>query len=149
MTYVVSKLSGKAIRMIARYMAMTQMGGQLTDSPDQFYDRYTAREGCSLVEAERAFGLKTDELESEVRDTDGFLGSIYPVVEFVKSKLKDSFYLQQVVGDQPPAVAQHKRTPGTIKDLLKELAACTDKKQAGRLRKKLRALGHKGGARSG
>lgn len=156
--YIVSRLSPKAIRLIARYKALTNMGGKLTDTPDQFYERYTKSREVSTVEAEREFGIQTDAFEERIRDLDGFLGTITEIVDFVHTKLPDGFYLPQEVradhlstGAPPSGKSKPTaRTPAGKADvaaLVKQLAAEKDPVARRKLRRTLRKLGHRGGAR--
>lgn len=157
--YVVSNLSPKAIRLIARYAAILKMGGRLTDTPDDFYARYTQAWGCSSIEAERVFGLQTDKIEEQVRDEDGFLGTIPQVVDFVHQKLPEGFYLtQEVTGDHringgtvrlkaPAPSSSPSSSKKEIEKLVKQLSATTDAAERRQLRRRLRRLGHRGGAK--
>lgn len=167
MTHTIARLSGKAIRLAARYLAMIQMGGSPKQSPDEFYNLYTDKHGCSHVEAERIFGQLTDKYEERLRDEDGFLArqETYAVLDVVRAKLKDGFYREgEVAFDHrtegaPPDPGRKSRptahvvpakgvAPGTEK-LLKQLAKCDNPAQARLIRRALRRLGHRGGLRGG
>lgn len=164
MTHTLQKLSGKAIRLTARYLAMAEMGGSPKQSPDEFYNYYTDKHRCSHVEAERIFGKLTDTYEERLRDEEGFLAShgVYAVLDVVRGKLKDGFFREgEVATDHhhqgaPPDPGRKGRptpppppagAPPDIQKLLKQLAKCDDPGQARLLRRALRKLGHKGGLR--
>lgn len=164
MTFTLSTMSGKAIRLVSRYLAMIQMGGKLGDAPDAFYDGCIARTGRSAVEIEREFGMLTDAYENRVRDEEGFLGDHYDVVEFVRGKLTDGFLREEeatsdhrrkgVATTAVPSTAPTKRRapPGDndhdrVKGLIKKLASCEDRREKQRIRRALRKLGHRGGGR--
>ena len=172
MTYTLTKLSGKAIRMIARYLAVLDMGGNLEDVPESFFTKVMERNPkVTRVECERKFSLLTDQYEERLRDEEGFLGDHYNVVEFVKKKLDAGFYREgEVQADHRAAGAPDRKgkdkerrsasTPpkaskavapeakGEVGDLLRELAKCKDSGAARNIRRKLRRLGHRGGLRS-
>ncbi len=160
MTYTLSKLSGKAIRLVARYLAIIKMGGRLGDTPEQFYTKYTRETGESAVEAERKFGILTDAFEEKIRDEEGFLGDHYDVVTFVKEKLGDGFSRDgEVVADHrkegvPQSTPAPRKTSAAnpaakvdVDKLLKELKSCKDPKKAKLIRRQLRRSGHRGGLR--
>jgi hypothetical protein len=159
MTFTLSKLSGKAIRLISRYLAMVQLGGKLGQSPDVFYEAYCVRTGESAVEAERKFGNLTDEFENRVRDEEGFLGDHYDVVEYVRGRLGEGFLREGEaeadhrrpaalpVAEPKAAGAAMPAGKSDVARLLKQLKSCTDKSERQKLRRQLRRLGHRGGAR--
>ena len=159
MTYTISRLSGKAIRLMARYLAVQKMGGKLTDTPKEFHSRALAdRPGASRVEVERTFGILTDEFEERLRDEEGFIGDCYEVAGFVREKLKDGFLRDgEVAADHrsspaAPVVRPVARVPGhkgpkEVEKILKQLRGCSDPSEARMLRRTLRRMGHRGGLR--
>lgn len=157
MTYTLAKMSGKAVRLAARLLAVVKLGGKLDDTPDKFYDRAMEESGLSRIELERKFGIATDKFEERIRDEEGFIGDNLAVFDQVRKKLGEGFYLQSEVahdhhingdGDESRK-AKKTRIPeadkGNVKKLLKRLRNTTDKTEARKLRRQLRRLGHRGG----
>lgn len=172
MTYLLRRMSGKAIRLVARYLARRSMGGRMQDTPEVFFAVLTKISGMSQVQLERIYDQRTDGFEEALREDDAAMArdDVREVCAFVHAQLGEGFYLAgEVAADHriaaapspppaapPPGVAERRgrgRTAAAcgpserIRKLLRELGEAPDPGTARRIRRTLRRLGHRGGLR--
>lgn len=159
MTFTLRKMSGKGIRMVARYLAVLKLGGELEDTPETFYERYEDQTKQSRRECELGFTKCTDHFEERLRDEEGFLSSnrVQDVAAFVQKRLGEGMWIEgEVAADHLKEGAPQRRVadPGAVKvssgdiaALVKQLKAESDPVARRKLRRQLRRMGHRGGAR--
>lgn len=160
MTFTLRKMSGKGIRMLARYLAVLKLGGELNDTPESFYESYISSTRQSRRECEAGFAKCTDHYEERLRDEDGYMSSeeVQRVAAFVGKKLGDGMWIEGEVAadhhrngvDPSPKRAVKSSVPvtGNVASLLKQLKAAVDPEAKRKLRRQLRKLGHRGGSQT-
>lgn len=160
MTFTLRKMSGKGIRMVARYLGITSMGGMLEDTPEAFYERLIYQTGLGRPALERKFTERVDEFETKMRDEEGFLSrnDVQRVCAFVEKKLGPGMWVEGEVeadhrreGAAPSrrgvASTPPRKVSSDVNALRERLKKATDPVERRKLRRQLRKLGHRGGAR--
>ena len=159
MTFTLRRMSGKGIRMVARYLAVLKLGGFLEDTPEQFYNRYEDETGQARRECERLFTKCTDHFEERLRDEEGYLSSnaVQDVAAFVQKRLGEGMWIEgEVAADHLKDGTPQRKvanpgarqvSSGDIAALVKQLKAETDPVARRKLRRQLRRMGHRGGTR--
>lgn len=161
MTFTLKRMSGKGIRMIARYLAVLKLGGRIHDTPDSFYDGLMERRDLNRRPAEELFTKVVDEFEERLREEEGYLSDnhVQEVASHVQRVLGDGMWIAAEVaadhhrnGVDVPVRRQVKspsgaKAKGDVAALLKQLNSCTDPEMKRKIRRMLRKLGHRGGSR--
>ena len=146
------ELSGKAIRLGARYISVVGMGGSLLDTAEQFFERLKTQTGWETPKLQELYEQRKKEAEEKIMKEPGFFERHKDIFSFVRKKIGAQFYKGKgeevrVMFTRRVSDLADKEKGSRIRKLLAELKASKDQTDKRRIRSRLRRLGHTGGSK--